>query len=247
MIGSKILHFDEVNSTNTYLKEHAEHLPDGCVVTADYQSAGKGRSGKQWISKKGVTVSLSFLVKNPSYDISLLPLLCAIGTADAVETITGAPIQIKWPNDLILHEKKLSGILCESVIKGENCFAIGGIGVNVNQSPDDFAKEVLPYATSLKMELNQSFIPAQIESAMINALDHVMQQYQENGFTNLKQSYLKRLYNVGKEVRIVYNEKTVTAIAKGIADNGNLICKKDGEIFFVNSGEASVRGLYGYV
>lgn len=247
MIGAKILQFEELTSTNTYLKENAEHLPDGCVVTAQYQSAGKGRLGRQWIIPKGLAVSLSFLLKDPSYDISLLPILCAVATAKAVEETTGVRLQIKWPNDLILNQKKLCGILCESVIKKDSIFAIGGIGINVNQQPVHFSQESLPYATSLRIEQNCSFSINKIESALIDSLEEVLCQYQKYGFSSLKPAYCGRLYNIGKEVQILYREKTVVATAAGIADNGNLVCKKDGKTFLVNSGEASVRGLYGYV
>lgn len=247
---NKILHFEEVSSTNTYAKEHRDSLEHGTVILADRQTTGKGRQGKEWLSgdgNKGLGVSMSVLLKAQGSGASLYPLLCAIAVAEALEELSGGCVMIKWPNDILIDGKKLCGILCESVISAGEICVICGIGINVNQTEGEFLKDNLPYAASLRMLFGREFSCHEVVHLVLRKLEQVLQIYQYKGFAPLKQTYLNRLVNTSKDVRVIYHNRTVLAKACGIADDGSLICEKDGGQFTVNSGEASVRGVYGYV
>lgn len=248
MNPENIFYFDCLGSTNNYAKEHADALPGQGIIIADYQNAGKGRLGRSWVAEPGQAVSMSFFYKMPSWDISLLPIVSAVAAAEAVESFIDDPVMIKWPNDLVLNRKKLCGILCESVISRGTQLAVSGIGININQSAENFSAEALPYATSLYLEYGRTYPVAEIRTALAGTFEKTLALWAREGFRAVKTLYTKRLVNLGREVRVIYRSETVQAVACGIADNGNLICRRDdGSEILVNSGEASVRGLYGYV
>ncbi|MBS7175590.1 MAG: biotin--[acetyl-CoA-carboxylase] ligase, partial [Clostridiales bacterium] len=116
-----------------------------------------------------------------------------------------------------------------------------------NQTAKDFSEETLPYATSLAIELGKNFSIPQTRDRLIQAFDDTLSLFIQRGFEPLREEYQAKLINTGKEVRVIYQKQEVVATAIGILENGNLLCQKDGKTFSVNSGEASVRGLYGYV
>ena len=177
----------------------------------------------------------------------MLPLISALSVCRALEHVTeGLDLQIKWPNDVLLRRKKLCGILCESVLKRNDCSVISGIGINVNQCSSDFACDALAYATSLLIETGKHFPIQEIRDALIQSFDEALEFYAAEGFSAFQREYERRLVNIGKEVRVLYREHEVQAVAVGILENGNLLCENEEGRFAVNSGEASVRGLYGY-
>lgn len=242
-----VISFQELASTNTYAKENLGSLPEQCVITADCQTAGKGRLGRHWASPPGQALYLTFVLKRPQFDFSMLPLISAVAVCRALQPQTDELFQIKWPNDVLLHQKKICGILCESCIKGSETAVISGIGINLNQTAKDFSEESLPYATSLAIELGKNFSIPQTRDRLIQAFDDTLSLFIQRGFEPLREEYQAKLINTGKEVRVIYQKQEVVATAIGILENGNLLCQKDGKTFSVNSGEASVRGLYGYV
>ena len=132
----KIIKLSRVDSTNNYLKQHFEELPDGTAVTADLQTDGRGRRGHSWSADRGM-LPLSVLLKNPREPETLTPRV-GLAVCEAIEAIASKQsfsfsVGIKWPNDLIISYHKVCGILCESVFFGDKITAICGIGVNISQ------------------------------------------------------------------------------------------------------------------
>lgn len=243
---SQIYHLDTVDSTNNYAKQQIASLQDGDVIWADLQTQGKGRLGRQWKAPRG-NLFASFVYKNQTGNVSFYPLLCAVGVSRAVLACTGMQAQIKWPNDILLQEKKLCGILCESIVASSQIHIICGIGINVNTPPSAFAEEELPYATSLLAETGKSFEIDKLLAALRQELASIRLQFQTEGFAALKKEYEAGLINLGRRIQVVYQNQTLTGNCEGIGENGNLICRlDDGSLILVNSGEASVRGIYGY-
>ena len=244
---AKILHLPVVDSTNNYMKNQIDSLPDRTVVWADQQTGGKGRLGRNWSSPVG-NLYLSMLFRNPACDISLFPLLCAVAVSRAIKGQAKVTPLVKWPNDLVLNGKKICGILCESVISNDAVQVICGIGVNLNLGKEGYPPEQLPYATSLKIETGTEYSIEALVQGVSAELERIVNIYLEKGFAAFREEYESVLINRGKTVKVLYQNQTVTATALGIADNGNLLCQKeDGTVLQINSGEASVRGLYGYV
>ena len=241
--GKHWIHLDEVASTNDDLKQG--DFADGTAVIADRQTAGKGRQGKSWSEAPvGQAMYLSVLFHSMKIsDMGLLPLLCGLATARSL----GAAARIKWPNDVLLGEKKVCGILCESKIQGGKVSAVCGMGINLCQDEDFFIQNNLPHATSLLAFDGQRRTAQEAAVLLLEELEPILEQYRQEGFSPFAASYCDRCVTLGRQVRVIRGQQEVTAQAISIAPDGGLICQKAGENFVIRSGEASVRGLYGYV
>lgn len=239
-----MIYLDEVDSTNTYLKQHRAELPDGEAVTARIQTAGRGRRGHDWLADGGM-LPLSVLLKNPPHPTTVT--LCAgVAVCEALEALFPDKLNtgIKWPNDIIAGGFKVCGILCESVCFGDSIDIICGIGVNLTQSAEFFSAAGLPHGASVKMltgaETDRNALAEDI-ARRVNLLCR-------GDFSEVCQSYRSRCLTIGKEVRLIENGGERRAFAQDVAENGFLVCRgTDGTLFEVNSGEVSVRGLLDYV
>lgn len=240
------IHLKTVDSTNDYIKRNIEEFDNFTAVFSQTQTKGKGRLGRQWQSNDD-NISLSVLFKNQIGEISLFPLICGLVVCEVIDEFCNTNTYIKWPNDVILNQKKLCGILCESVICANNMNVICGIGVNVNSTKDSFLKNDLTYATSLKIETGKSFDRIKLSKLIANRLIEKICLFNTEGFEKLKLEYEKKLINTKRQVKIIKHDKEIIATCIGIADDGNLLCELNSEIIKINSGEASVRGLYGYI
>lgn len=238
-----LIYLEEVDSTNNYIKARCNELADGAAVTARIQTAGRGRRGHNWSADEGM-LPLSVLLKNPT-DCDTLTARVGLAVCDAfAETLKNPPqICLKWPNDIIVANRKVCGILCESVFFGDCCNVICGIGINISQSEEFFRAQNLPHAGSLLSLTGQApdrekLLKSVVESVKIRAAMPFADCYDE---------YKARLVNLGRTVRIIFPDGERTAIAVDVAPNGFLICRDESCEFEVSSGEVSVRGLDGYV
>lgn len=242
----EIYHLDTVDSTNDYIKRNIAVIPDGSVVWADEQTKGKGRLGREWKGPKG-NLYASFVYQNPPGDVALYPLLSGLAVFRTIAALTGIQGKIKWPNDVLIGEKKTCGILCESIISSSQIYIICGIGINVNVGADAFSREALPYATSLGIETGKTYDLEKVLEELSRQMEQIRTEWGQHGFATLKQQYEKQLISLGKTVQVIYQRETLVGTCLGIAENGNLRCQlEDGREILVNSGEASVRGIYGY-
>ena len=247
-LGRHFLYFDSLGSTNDYLKEHAMELPDGTAVVAAEQAAGKGRLGRSWQMRRGDTLALSVLFRPALLkDASMMPILCAIGVARAVSSLCGVAVHIKWPNDLLIGEKKITGILCESRLAGTTGFAVCGIGVNTHAPAEYYQCCGLPYAGSIQMCTGISVSHEILACRILDELEKIYDQFKVVGFQPFASEYSSLCITLGKEVRVLYQEYELTGKAVSIHEDGSLeVLTAQGSVL-VSSGEASVRGLYGYV
>lgn len=233
---------DEVDSTNSYLKHHRAGLPDGTLVTAGLQTAGRGRRGHDWAADRGM-LPFSLLLKNPPHP-ETVTLCAAVAVCGALEALLpDEKFGIKWPNDIILQGYKLCGILCESVCFGSSMDIICGIGVNLTQNAEFFRKANIPHGASLQMLTG--YVPDREELA--EDIAERLYDYSREGFSSISEEYVRRCLTVGKRIRIIENGGEREAFAEGIAPNGFLICSDENGRFEVNSGEVSVRGLMDYI
>ncbi len=245
-----------VGSTNDWLKELAldkvSPARSGTVTVADEQTAGKGRSGHIWVSPAGKNIYFSLLLKPeiPPERASALTLVMGLSVAQAIRDTLGLPAGIKWPNDAVIHGRKICGILTEMETCGmEIHYVVIGTGINVNIN--SFPEEISRVATSLKIEKNES---GDISRALVLAA--VLKRFRENYFLymenenlkSLQSSYNSLLINIGREVRVEDPHGPYTALSRGINETGQLIVEtEDGSVRHITSGEVSVRGMYGYV
>lgn len=246
----RISWFDTVDSTNTRAKAMAlAGAPHGSVLIADRQTAGRGRLGRTFLSPGGSGIYMSVILRYACPPMELMHLTCAVGTAmcGAVERAAGIQPEIKWINDLVIGKKKLAGILVELVtVPGEVC-AIVGIGINCCQKPEDLDPAIRDTACSLLSATGKMPDRAALAAAMMEAL----REMDENLFTAkaaMLDAYRERCVTLGKEISLVRGEEVRHGIAVGMDDDGALVVRfPDGHLETVNSGEVSVRGMYGYI
>ena len=246
-------HYDSVGSTNDDLKIRAkEGAPEGLVISADEQTKGKGRRGRVWESEKGTSVSTSILLRPnlSARSAATITTVAALAVVRMAEKLSGQNAFIKWPNDVILCSKKVCGILCECEFtpEGKPDYVVVGIGVNVHQK--SFPAEIEDKAISLDM-VNISDKPIHREDVIKNLWQEFSVLYDEFLKTGdmqfLKDEYEKHFISMKKPVVIIENDSKIEAIAKGIDNDGSLLIEVDGKIKKIDTGEVSVRGLYGYV
>lgn len=243
-----VIVLDRVDSTNTHLKALAQSgAPDGTAVLAEEQTAGRGRLGRSFQSVRGKGLYLSYLWRTKRPCAELLPLtgLCAVAVCRAVERACGLRVQIKWTNDLIVRERKLGGILTEllSVSPEETC-AVIGVGLNVCQTAEDFFGEVRSLATSLAIE-GQTVRRETLAAALIDELHRLPEML--SAPEEALAAYRHDCVTLGREVRLLWRDTQETVRAEDIDEQFGLIVRhKDGTVETVRTGEASVRGFYGY-
>jgi len=177
IIGKKVIHLEEIDSTNEEARRLIEKGEDeGVVVVADYQSEGRGKPGNRWYSEKGVGVYLSAIVrpfKNPK-DLSSITLLGARAGIAAIMKVSGLQGKIKPPNDIMINDKKVGGVLVGRVSSGH---LIIGIGINVNHKKESFPEEIKNRATSLKMECGKNISIGKFIEVLISELNREYLEY----------------------------------------------------------------------
>lgn len=242
----------ETDSTNTRLKILAkEGAPHGTVLLADRQTGGRGRLGRSFHSPAGAGIYMSILLRPQCPPRELMHLTCASAVAmcGAVEAAAKIRPGIKWTNDLVVGQKKIAGILTELGIApdGETDYAIIGIGINCCQDEAEFPGEIRSIAGSLASVTGRQIDRSQVAAAMMEALWRLDQDLQTDKEKILAQ-YRRDCITLGKPVSLVRGEEIRHGQALDIDEEGALIVRfSSGETETVNSGEVSVRGMYGYV
>lgn len=244
--------FPELGSTNDELKRMARQgAPHGTVLIADRQTGGHGRMGRSFLSPGGVGIYLSILLRPDCTPMELMHLTCATAVAmcDAVEAATGLRPGIKWTNDLVSGKRKLGGILTELGLspKGRVDYAIIGIGINCCQQEQDFAPEIRGMAGSLSMVTGKEIDRSRVAAAMMDALHRMSVQLLTEKKATLA-SYRKDCITLGQEISVLRGDSIRHGIAVDVDEEGALVVTyRDGTSEAVNSGEVSIRGMYGYV
>lgn len=247
-IGKNVLHFETIDSTNDYAKKIGNELRDGSVIISEEQTKGKGRLGRVWESKAGEGIWMSIILK-PNIIPNKAPFITLIAGASIVKAlnILGVDAKIKWPNDITINNKKLSGILTELSAEIERVnYIVVGIGMNVKDT--DFEEELQDKATSLYKE-NYNVSRVDIVKEILCQFEKLYLDYIEK---DDKKEVLDicRQYSaiINKEIYVIKNDQKELVDCIGINEEGNLIIKnKYGNLEEIMSGEVSIRGVKGYV
>lgn len=247
-IGNNIIHFNTIDSTNDYAKKIANGEKDGAIVISEEQTKGKGRLGRNWDSKANEGIWMSIILK-PNMIPYKAPFITLIAGASIVRVLNNLNVKatIKWPNDIILNNKKICGILTElsSEIERIN-YIVLGIGINVKTM--EFSQEICNIATSLYKE---GYIISRVDLVrnILEEFEKLYDDYIEND-SKVNTLNICREYSaiIGKEIYIINGEDKEMVTCLDINSNGNLLIKnsKD-EIREIMSGEVSIRGVKGYV
>lgn len=250
-VAKEVLYFDTIDSTNTKAQELAEKgYPSGTLVVADKQESGKGRRGRSWVSPSGTGIFMTLMIKpdiNPN-NASMLTLVAALAVAKAITSVTGEEAMIKWPNDIVVNDKKVCGILTEMNAQFDYInHIVVGIGINVHN--ESFPEEISQMASSLMIEAGgKRFHRAQIIAETMSYFEQYYDTFlKTQDLSALVREYDKLLVNRNKSVRVLDPKEPFDGKAMGITPKGELIVDTWESRKLVSSGEVSVRGIYGYV
>lgn len=247
IMGHSIFFYEETDTTNNRARELAlDGTPEGTLVVAEKQTAGRGRRGKTWESPLGTGIWMS-LVLRPQIapaQASVLTLLCGLATAEAIEAETGLTADIKWPNDILINGKKAVGILTEMDCEMSQVhFVIPGIGINVNTV--SFPAELADIATSLYLECGKTVSRRRLVHKVLERLEEHYETFLRTGsFAAMLEDYRAHCITLGKEVHVLGREPFF-AEALDITPEGELLVKRsdNGKEEVVFSGEVSIRGV----
>jgi len=243
LFGKRIYHFFKTDSTNRGGLElgHAGE-PEGAVVLAEEQTAGRGRAGRAWISDRatGLYVTLLLRPKLAPVQAPLLTMMAGLSARSAVQTLTGLAVDLKWPNDLLIGGKKAGGILTEMHAEpGQIRFVIVGIGLNVNQ--EKFSGEVAETATSLRLETGKLQSRMELLARLLREFESDYNRLLREGVASVVERFeAVSTYAKGKRVRVTNGTESYAGTTAGLGPEGLLqVQRDDGKLMTVIAGDVA--------
>jgi len=241
IFGKNVVFRQQVESTNDIARQLAEeHAPEGTIVSAEEQTAGRGRLGRTWESPPGVSLMQSILFR-PDIEAGLanrLVMAVGLAAAEACEAVADERVDVKWPNDLQISGRKVAGILPESALVGDRlAWVVVGIGINVNQ---EFAADhpLADTATSLRMAAGQEIDRLAVLREMLVRLAG---WYGQIGIDQLHLAWAERCVTLGRRVRVQVGGQVIEGLAEGLDPAGALWIRDDSaQRQRVSAGEATV-------
>ncbi|NIS60435.1 MAG: biotin--[acetyl-CoA-carboxylase] ligase, partial [Proteobacteria bacterium] len=239
--------FGELDSTNSEAYRMAQDGgQEGEVVVADRQLRGRGRLGRRWLSPPGVNLYVSVILRPPIpvRNATLITLMAAVATAKATKGISGLQPRIKWPNDLLINNKKVAGLLNEMNGKaGQVEFIVLGIGINVNMTMGMIPEEMKSTATSLRKELGYDISRVELLRALLQEVDREYQAFLTGEPGRMLRQWEEFSHMVGKPVEMRSFNEVIRGRVKGIDSNGSLLLSvPDGSEKKVIAGDISQPG-----
>ncbi|KQL53728.1 biotin--acetyl-CoA-carboxylase ligase [Heyndrickxia shackletonii] len=246
IFGKTIQYLESTDSTQKVAHQLAqEGCPDGTLVIAEEQTNGRGRLARNWHSPKytGIWMSLVLRPKLPPAKAPQFTLIAAVAVARAIEDICEISPDIKWPNDLLLNGKKITGILTELQADSDKINAIiMGIGMNVNQKEQDFPKELHNNATSLAIETGKEISRSELVKRILENLEKYYLLYLEKGFAPLKLLWESYAVSLGKDIIARTISGNISGKALGITEEGVLkIEDQNGQIHKIYSADIEMK------
>lgn len=235
--------FDTVDSTN----EIAKHLlsqgaSEGTVIVADSQTQGKGRMGRTWFSQKetGVYLSLLLTPRLPADQVHQLTLVASLAVVETINAFSHTPATLKWPNDVLIKAKKVSGILSENIASGDRSGVVIGIGINVNHSR--FPAPLDSLATSLLMENGKTTDRKRVIATLLENLDREYQAYFDEGMARVAERWAKNSEIFERKIIVTKGPESFRATALRLDNNGCLVVLTEtGREVSLDSGEVTLQ------
>jgi len=227
ILGKKIIYFESLSSTmDMAMQLGMQGVPEGTIVLAETQSKGRGRSGRIWFSPKykGLYLSLILRPKMLPTQAPILTLLAAVSLCEAVKEVSGIDVQIKWPNDILVHNKKLAGILTEiSAEMDQINFVSIGIGINVNNDK----KTLISGSTSLREHKKEEFSRIVLLREILRRLEVNYLILEKKGSLLIIDKWRQHSITLGKRVKVYCQNKHIEGEAVDIDSDGGLLLRRD--------------------
>ncbi len=232
VIGKEIKYFNEIESTNLMAREMAASVEEGTVVIAESQTGGRGRLGRKWISPEGgIWFSIILKPKMQPQHASRITLLAGVSVARVIRNL-GLPAKIKWPNDILIHGRKVCGILTEIGAEIDLIdYLIVGIGIDANIDIDSFPDEIRESSTSIKKELGRGIDRAEFVRKLLMEFEIQYLKFQKEGFPPILEEWRALSATIGEWVKITTQTRTIYGEAIGVDNEGALIIEtSDGKL-----------------
>lgn len=233
---------EKLGSTNAYMKERfiqGSDLSNGTIFATREQTAGRGRSDRKWLSAPDTNLCFSLYVETDAklLDVPSLTMAAALGISECLNShlIPAAP---KWPNDVLVGDKKVCGILSERVERPGETGIIVGIGLNVNMSDEEAAAIDRP-ATSMLIETRKAYDIARVLNHLFQPLEYWIGEWSRGGFSNLRKSWTEKAGPIGKSLTVHDGDSKKSGILAGFGDHGELLLQTDSGLETIWSGDVS--------
>lgn len=242
--GFPLHYFENVASTNAVaLKLSKEGAAEGTMVLADRQTAGRGRLQRVWQSPAGCNLYFSVILR-PKIALAKAPqltFLAGVAVADTLASFCPEGVEIKWPNDVLINQRKVCGILSELNAEQGKIAAVLGIGVNVNMKKEDFASEYRQSATSLREETGRMHPREEVLCSFCTHFQRRYELFLNEGFEPLRQAWLFRTKMVGKNVRVRFGKEIKAGVVSGLDEDGALLlADAKGALERIIAGDATI-------
>jgi BirA family biotin operon repressor/biotin-[acetyl-CoA-carboxylase] ligase len=230
-LGQTLYLYQDLPSTNREASSLAQQgTAHGTVVVAEQQTGGYGRHGRAWFSPPGLNIYCSIVVRGMRQTIPLaqwlswVPLVTALAVTEATQEVAAVPLALKWPNDLLLQDRKVGGILCESTLTTtDGPIVIIGIGLNVNVPTLSFPDDLRPIAASLIETATQPINRNRLIAQLLWELEQCLDELQSHGSTQLRQAYIARCATLGRQVKVLFaNDQQTRGTAETLSADGAL-------------------------
>jgi BirA family biotin operon repressor/biotin-[acetyl-CoA-carboxylase] ligase len=237
-VGRHLMTFAEIPSTNAWLLDGADELPDGTVAWAEYQSGGRGRQGRRWLAPRGSSLMVSVLFLEPERSPLLHTgtMLAAVATCQAVDACSTCCPELRWPNDLFVAGRKLGGVLAESrrvsasrdAARASRALVIG-IGLNCLQQPGHFPPELAGLATSLEIECREPVDRAAVARTVLERIDGWLFRLESSadGSSALRAAWLQRCHELGARVTLYHDGREHRGTVLEITGECDLLVQLD--------------------
>ena len=234
-VGQALYLFPELESTNQtaiQLAQSQDRPEEGALVLSESQRQGRGRRGRHWFSPPGVNLYASLILypRLNAIRSALVTSLVALSMVRAIQDLTGLKPSVKWPNDILIRQKKVSGILTEAGTLGDTLhYLVVGMGVNVNLVPADWPDDLRLQATSLQHELGQPVNRNRLMAALCNQIETQYLRLTAGDSDAILKELSGLCTTLGRQIRVNLSGRTVEGWGEGLDENGALILRTHGQ------------------
>lgn len=240
-LSGNIFYKKQVDSTNNWAKRfYLEHQKESnAIFIADMQTHGRGRLGRDWFCEPGKQINMSILLftQNNVKNLQILCLCSALAVYNSIKELTNISCQIKWPNDILINNRKICGILCENIFLKNNCPAsIVGIGINVKN--DTFPPILIEKVTSIFLESNKLICRSILINNILDKFYYYYNKFNLSEFDDIINEYKSNCSSINKNVQISIDDKITYGTSVDINKSGDLLVKLgSGKVIPINHGE----------
>ena len=241
-VGRSVTYRESVDTTmGIAAEEAAAGAPEGAIVLAEEQTVGRGRMGRSWVSPPGVSLYFTLVLRPTVEQLRYMAVIAPLAVSLAIEETTGLTPRIKWPNDVLIGDRKVSGVLIEAKLTGDEVqHALIGIGINVNLDVTAHA-EIREIATSLRVECGEEVQREEVLAATLNHIEDLYKRLRAGEAVSV--AWKERLDTLGKHVRVtIAGGESQEGVAIHADSDGSLIIRRDdGSHGRVEAGEVTLR------